>query len=195
MPQPGNTITLGQDGKYHWYYEVKMLKNTAILGTLLKIFGGIGIGMWLFANLMNGFEDVGPTTKVMLIVFGVIFVLTLLGYLLVAAMYGGKYCVLFEMDEKGVSHAQLPKQFKKAQVMGLVSALAGGSLGTVAPGLLAASRNSLYSDFSSVRTIKPKPGQHLIKVNAPLSKNQIYVDDQDYQFVLDFIRSHCPKAR
>ena len=195
QPQPGSSITLGQDGKYHWYYEVKMLKNTAILGTILKIFGGIIAGMWLFANAMNGFEDVGPTTKVMLIIFGVFLVLTLLGYLIVAAMYGGKYCVVFEMDEKGVSHAQLPKQFKKAQVMGLVSAFAGGSLGTVAPGLLAASRNSLYSDFSSVRTIKPRPGQHLIKVNAPLSKNQIYVEDQDFQFVLDFIRSHCPKAR
>ena len=194
-PQPGSTITLGQDGKYHWYYEVKMLKNTAILGTLLKVFGGVVAGMWLFANAMNGFEDVGPTTKVMLIILGVIVVLTLLGYLLVAAMYGGKYCVLFEMDEKGVSHTQLPKQFKKAQVMGLVSAFAGGSPGTVAPGLLAATRNSLYSDFRSVRTIKPKPGQHLIKVNAPMSKNQIYVEDQDFQFVLDFIRSHCPKAR
>lgn len=193
--QPGKSVTLCPDGKYRWTYEVNMFRNTAILETVLKIFGGIILGMWLLDLIFSGFEDVWAVTKVMFFIFLGLIVLSLLGYLVVAAMYGGKYCVLFEMDNEGVSHAQLPKQFKKAQVMGFIAALASGNPTTAGAGILAASRNSLYTAFGKVRTIKPLPGQHLIKVNAPLSKNQVYVEDQDFQFVLDFIRSHCPKAQ
>ena len=195
QPQAGSSIKLGTDGKYHWYYEFNMLKSTAILGTVIKIFGGIIFFLWLLDLILSGFEDVWAVTKVMLLIFAGFVVLTLLGYLLVAAMYGGKYCVLFEMDENGVSHAQLPKQFKKAQVMGFIAALASGNPTTAGAGILAASRNSLYTSFDGVRSIKPIPRQHVIKVNAPLSKNQIYAEGKDFQFILDFIRSHCPKAR
>ena len=188
---PGSSIVLDKDGKYHWYYEVNMFRNTAILGTVLKIFGGIILVMWLLDLIFSGFEDIWAVTKVMLLIFAGFVVLSLLGYAVVAGMYGGKYCVLFEMDDKGVSHAQLPKQFKKAQVMGFLTAMAGGTPTAAGAGILAASRNSLYTAFEKVRSIKPLPRQHLIKVNAPMSKNQVYVEDQDYQFVLDFIRSHC----
>ena len=195
QPGPGSTITLGKDGKYHWYYELNMFKITAILSTIIKIFGGIIFFMWLLDLIFSGFEDIWSVTKVMLLIFGGFVVLSLLGYAVVAIMYGGKYCVLFEMDEKGVSHAQLPKQFKKAQVMGFISAIAAGRPSTAGAGLLAASRNALYTSFDGVRSIKPFPRQHVIKVNAPLSKNQIYAEGEDFQFVLDFIRNHCPKAR
>jgi len=195
QPKAGSSITVGQDGKYHWYYELNMFKSTAILSTIIKIFGGIIFFLWLLDLIFSGFEDVWGVTKVMLLIFAGFVVLTLLGYLVVAAMYGGKYCVLFEMDEKGVSHAQLPKQFKKAQVMGFIAALASGNPTTAGAGLLAASRNSLYTSFDGVRSIKAFPHQHVIKVNAPLSKNQVYAEGEDFQFILDFIRAHCPKAR
>lgn len=193
--QPAGSVTLCPDGKYHWYYELNMFGSTAIIGTLFKIFGGITLAIWLLANIFNGFEDFLATTKMVLIIFGVIVVLVLIGYAITAAMYGGKYCVLFDMDEKGINHCQLPKQFKKAQAMGFITAIASGNPSLAGAGILAASRNSLYTSFEHVRSIKAFPGQHYIKVNAPLSKNQVYVEDKDFQFVLDYIRSHCPKAR
>lgn len=190
---PGSAVTLCQDGKYRWYYEVNMFRNTAILGTLFKIFGGITAAIWLLGNIADGFEDVLATTRMVLIVFGVMTVLILLGYAIVAARYGGKYCVIFEMDEKGVEHKQLPSQFQKAQLTGLFAALVSGNPTTAGAGLLSATHSSLYSNFSTVRSVKPRPRQHLIKVNAPFSKNQIYVNDKDYRFVLDYITTHCPK--
>lgn len=194
----GNSVTLCQDGKYRWNYEFDMLRNSAILGTLFKIFGGIILGIWLVTAIVDGFENFWGTTKVMAIIFGVFVVLILVSYLIVARMYGGKYCVLFEMDEQGVNHVQLPKQFKKAQVLGAITALAGGAAGSLTgagAGLLAATRNGLYTSFSQVRSVRSFPRQNVIKVNAPLSKNQVYVPDEDFPFVLDYIRSHCPKAR
>ena len=192
-----SNVTLCPDGLYRWVYELNMLKNTAILGTLFKIFGGIALAIWLLMNISDGFSSFLETTKVMLIIVAGMAVLIGLSYLIVAAMNGGKYCVLFEMNEAGLRHIQLPKQFKKAQVAGWIAMVAGviaGNPVTTGAGILAASRNSLYSDFSKVRSIKASPARNLIKVNAPLSKNQVYVDDANFQFVLDYIRAHCPKA-
>ena len=45
----------------------------------------------------------------------VFFVLSIVSYLILAALYGGKYQVLFEMTEDSVTHIQMPKQFKKAE--------------------------------------------------------------------------------
>jgi len=191
------TVRLCQDGKYRWVYELNMFKSTAILRTLFKIFGFIFVGIWLFVLILGDVPDVGKFTLSMLLVYAGFCVFILLCYGLVALGYGGKYCVLFEMDEEGLNHIQLPKQFKKAQVAGWIAVLAGvlaGSPGARGAGILGASRNSLYSAFSKVRSIKANPGGNLIRVNAPFSKNQVYVEDADFDFVLDFIRSHCPKA-
>ena len=193
-----DSVRLCPDGLYRWVYELNMFKSTAILGTLFKVLG-IAIGVvWLLICIMNGFEDFGQFTLLMLGIFAGICVLSLLAYLIVAAVNGGKYCVLFEMNETGLRHIQLPKQYKKAQVLSwiamLAGAIAGNPTGTGA-GLLAASRNSLVSEFPKVRSIKADPAHNIIRVNAPLSKNQVYVKDADFDFVLNFIRSHCPKAQ
>lgn len=192
-----NNVTLCPDGIYRWVYELNMFKNTAIIGTLLKIFGGIALAIWLLMNIADGFSNFLETTKVMFFIIIGMVVLVGLSYLIVAAMNGGKYCVLFEMDETCLRHIQLPKQFKKAQVAGWIAMIAGAIAGNptaTGAGILAASRNSLVSEFPKVRNIKAYPARNLIKVNAPFSNNQVYVDDANFQFVLDFIRSHCPKA-
>lgn len=195
--QLDGTVQLCQDGVYRWVYELSMLKNPAILLTLLKIFGAIIGGMWLLLNIMDGFSSFLETTKVMAFILAGVLVLILISYLVVAAMYGGKYCVLFEMNENEIAHIQLPAQFKKAQVAGWIAMLAGAIAGNpvaTGAGILAASRNKLTSRFKDVRSIKPDPARHIIKLNGTLKANQIYIDDAGFDFVLNFIRSNCPKA-
>ena len=190
-------VQLCQDGMYRWVYEVKMLKTPAMLVTLYKIFGIIIAAVWLLIAITSGFDNFLELCKWFLIILAGLAVLILLGYLIVAAVYGGKYCVLFEMNETGLRHIQVPRQYKKAQVLSFIAILAGAIAGnpTVAgAGILSASRNSLASEFRKVRSIKPIPAQHLIKVNSTFSKNQVFVDEEGYDFVLNFIRSHCPKA-
>lgn len=196
-------IELCADGKYRWVYEFNMLKNPSIFFTVLNIFGvliliqvilTIIIGIYDGTGLLETLKTAGTVSLVMLGLFGV---LTLLGYLIVAARYNWKYVVLFEMDHQGIEHRQLQSQVKKAQAWGWITAMVGlatGNLSTAGAGILSATKTSSYSTFSAVRSVKPYRRQHLIKVNEPFCLNQVYVDE-DFDFVLDFIRSHCPKVK
>ena len=46
-----------------------------------------------------------------------------------------------------------------------------------------------------MRRIKPVVKRNLIKVNELITKNRIFVPNDDYYFVLDFISQRCPKAK
>lgn len=196
-------VQLCQDGKYRWIYELNMYKNPSIIFVVFKIFGYIFLIAWaimIIADLFRGegWDMFWDNTKMMLIFCAVFSVLTILAYLLVAASYGGKYIVLFEMDEKGVLHRQIKSQVKKAQVMGWLTVLAGvraGNLTTVGVGLNSATKTSSYSSFDHVRNVKAYRSRNLIKVNELLEKNQVYATDEDFDFVYDYIRSHCPNVK
>ena len=136
--------------------------------------------------------------KACLIALGGTAVLVYLGVLVVAITYGGKYIVLFEMDEKEISHTQASEQFKKAQKLGKVTAMAGaagGSFTTAGAGALATSKQASISKFSKVRNVKPHRWLHVIKVKEFIESNQIYVTDEDFDFVYNYIKSRCPKAK
>ena len=132
------------------------------------------------------------------IVTAIIFVLSLLGYFVYAAISGWKYVVLFIMDENEVVHQQMPREVKKGQLIGdltmLVGALAGRP-GIVGTGLLAKSRSSMTSTLANVKRLVPCRWMNLIKVNQTFSKNRVYVTDEDFDFVYDFLCTHCTKAK
>lgn len=199
----GERVRLCEDGKYRWKYEMHMIKNPTIFLTVFKIFvyiimiGFLIFGFSLYA-IHGDWKGLWDMAKVMLLVLAIFLGLTILGMLLTAAMYGGKYVVLFEMDENGIAHIQEPRQFKKAQKMGAAAAMAGvasGNLTMAGAGMLAASRNSSTSVFANVRKVKPRRWLHVIKVNQRLNHNQVYVPDEDFDFVYDYIKAHCPKVK
>ena len=196
-------IHLCKDGKYRWIYELNMYKNPSIIFVVFKIFGYILLTGWAImtiSDLCRGerWDTIWFDTKMMLLIVALFVVLIILAYLLVAASYGGKYIVLFEMDEQGVLHRQLKSQIKKAQAMGWLTVLAGlkaGNLTTIGAGLNSATKTSSYSSFENVRNVKAYRSRNLIKVNELLEKNQVYVTDEDFDFVYNFICSRCTKMK
>ena len=197
----GKEVRLCSDGKYRWAYEMNMLKNPTIFLTVLKVMM-ISVGIvWLF-GLVIGIGDMSLDyflfwTKLTGIMIGIMFVLTIIGVLITAAVLG-KYVVLFEMDDKEVTHIQMPRQVKKAEVIGLITMLVGLAAKnptTIGTGMLATARSKSTSVFSDVRWVKARRGRDLIKVNQLLSKNQVYVSDEDFDFVYNFIKSHCVNAK
>ena len=195
-------ICLGTDGKYHWYYELKLMKNPTILFVLWKIFFWIFVGMWVFLSIINSIQghfnmkDFLDFSKIFLLILVGVEALVAISYFLYAAMQGFKYCVLFEMDGEGVKHTQMPRQFKKAQAISLVLILAGMATknpGAVGQGMLAGAKNSIVSSFSHVKSIEIFRKRNVIKVNERLNKNQVYACDQDFDFVVDFIKSQITK--
>ena len=189
-----------EDGTYRWVYEFSMLKNPIILLTVLKIFALVLIGMWLIFGLFS-IKDEGFVgayvyeAKALIIPAVILFVLSIISYLILAGLYGWKYMVLFEMNEEGIRHIHMEKQFKKAEAMGWLTALAGAianSPQVTGTGLLAATKQEMASEFSKVKKMKVLRGFHTIKLDALLNHNQIYADGEDYDFVVEFIKARIP---
>ena len=197
----GEEVRLCSDGKYRWVYEMHLLKNPTIFFTVLKVMM-ISIGIvWLF-GLIIGLGDMSLDyflfwTKLSGIMLGIFVVLTIIGVLVTAAVLG-KYVVLFEMDENEVVHIQMPRQVKKAEVIGFITVLVGAMAKnptTMGAGLLAASKSRSSSEFANVRRVKAYRKRNLIKVNQLFNKNQVYVANEDFDFVYNYIKSRCINAK
>lgn len=200
---PSNVMRCA-DGKLRWTYELKLFKNPVLFILCTKIFLCILAGIWIFINIIclddsnywpDRFLSIG---KVFLIAIPCVMLLVGISYLIYAAIMGGSYCAVFEMDENGINHIQMPKQYKKAQVIGLITTLVGalsGNMSAAGAGLLSMGRQSMYSEFASTRRIKAIRRQNTIKVNGALMHNQIYVPPGDFDFVLNYMTSRCPRAK
>ena len=198
----GSRVRLCEDGKYRWMYEMSFLTNPSIFLTVFKVFACVIIGMFLFfviiAAINGDWKTLVGMTKACGVMLAIFLGLTIISMFVMAAIYRGKYIVLFEMDENEISHTQAPEQFKKAQKLGKITAAVGagrGSFTTAGAGMLAASKQSSISEFSKVRKVKPRRWLNVIKVNQPFEHNQVYVPKEDFDFVYEYIKSRCPKVK
>ena len=202
--QYGVHPTLCPDGKYRWTYEVNLLKNPSMFYDLMLVMC-ISLGVvfvTMLAGLLYGdnldWESLSTMALAFLGISVFFFFLCLLGYVIWAGMSGWRYAALFTMDDVSITHEQMPKEVKRGQVIGEIASLvgmAGGTFSTVGAGLLAASINAWKSDFRSVRKVKVVRRRHLIKVNELLTKNRIYAEREDLDFVAGYIRQRSPKVK
>ena len=193
-------VRLYPDGKYRWVYEVNMLTNYSILFDVWKVLGismGILVLLFVVIAVFDGGWDVDMLigmASTLGIVALVMLVLGLIGYFVYAAISGWKYAVLFIMDEKEVVHQQMPNTVKKGQLIGALTILAGlasGRPGAVGTGVLAQSRLSMTSTLAHVERLISCRKMNLIKVNERFEKNRVYVNTEDFDFVYDFLLTHC----
>lgn len=199
-----NRATLCPDGKYRWVYEVSMLKNPSILTDVFKVLG-ISIGIvWLFMVAITaydgnlGLESLWFQTRLFLLILLLMMALGVVAHVIVAWTYDWKYKVRFTLDEREIIHEQLPRQMKKAKMLGLLTTIVG--LLTRRPsvagaGMLSSSHSTSTSTLAQVTRLIPCRRRNLIKVNQPLNKNRVYVTDEDFDFVYRFLCQHCPKAK
>lgn len=192
--QTPKSITLCEDGKYRWAYDLPMLKNPTILFTVYKVLAIAACFPLLISLIASGFTEILKILGLFILVLAILFVVGFIAYVIVAAVYGWYYCVIFVMDEEGIVHAQQQKQFKKAQALGMIAALGGAAAKnptTTGAGLLAATKSEQYSQFDRVKKMKVYPRRHLIKLDYLMSHNQVYVEDDAFAFVEEYIRSRC----
>ena len=188
--------TLCSDGVYRWVYRVSLLKNPVILLTTFKAFAATAAIVWLLMLAINLFsegftlEAVRGATFILGIALAVIAGLLLIAFPLYALIMGGTYDVLFEMDDKGVTHTQVPAQRKKAAAIGALTTLAGVAArnpGVMGTGILAASRQSMRTDFSAVGAMSENRFLRVIYLREGLFHNHVYADPEDFDFVRSFI--------
>lgn len=189
-----------ETGKYVWVYELPMTKSFFLLFEAWKVLALAALAPMTVIALTGLFGGDGLSgvlfgVEMAALVFGIMFVLSIPAYWIVTKANNGKYTVLFEMDENGISHTQIKTD--KAKILDSLTMMAGAATrnySTMGAGMLSASGGSLYSNFLRVRVLKAYPKKHLIRVNGRFVHNQVYVDDEDFDFVWEFIRSHCINA-
>jgi hypothetical protein len=198
-------IRLCADGVYRWIYEVPMLKNLVILETIWALIAGCGGLVYLvmvIGMLVTGsFDDIGDflrLTMIFAIVGLVVLALAALAYLVLARLiYGMKYVALFEMDEKEVRHIQMQKQFEKARALLWLEAAAGMALGDLTAAgasIYNASRDRTVTEYDKVKQIRSDRSKDLIRIGRPFFENHIFAEPADYDFVYDYLASHCTTA-
>lgn len=196
-------IILCQDGKYRWVYELNLIKNPTVFFLIWKIFFFIFLAIFcltMIADTLNGYmsiERFWDNIRILAYVFIGITVVTGISYLIYAAIMGGKYCVMFEMDDFSINHKQMPHQLKKAQVLASLTTLAGAASGNLSAAAIGISstRTDFVSDFSRVKRVRSFPRKNLIKLDEPFCHNQVYAADEDFEFVRTFIFDHCTGAK
>jgi len=205
VEQGTENIWLCPDGVYRWTYEMDMLRNPTIMLTVWKVLGiafGVVYLFTLIVDLVQGmivsWADLWAASKVFVILLGVFLVISMLSYIILAALYGWKYQVLFEMTDEYVKHIQMPKQFKKAEAIGWLTSFVGSLAGKpymVGLGSGVAAKNTMTSEFKSVETVKVRRKRNTIHVDYMLDKNQVYVHDADFDFVEKYVLDRCVKAK
>ena len=197
-------VTLCEDGKYRWTQSLNLFKDLSVFFLVWKILFFIFLGFFAVIMIVDAsnFEDFYPQRLITDLKFSGYFIIgmtavSLLGYLIYGGIMGGKYTVEFTMDEKGILHSQIPEQAKKVKKIGAITAALGAPSGNFsAAGVgMNAQRTEMYSDFSKVRKVKCRRRKNLIKVNGVLNRNRVYTAKEDFDFVKNYIISHCDNIR
>jgi len=192
-------ISLFDDGKYRWRYDLNLFKNPRIFFLVWKVLFIAIVIVFAFVIIID-IKNWGITQERLIynLKFFAYFIIGMtlvsaLGYVIYALKMGGKYCVIFEMDEDGINHRQIDSQAEIAKKIAKTTVIAGALTGnptTIGIGINSA-RTEMYTEFKRVSKIKAYKNKELIKLTEKLSHNQVYVFKEDFDFVESFITSHC----
>jgi len=191
-------MIITEEGKYQWIYRLDMKNNKSIFMLVLKVIlfsFGLVFALLLFLDLKAG-NSIIPTLTMMGGILAVLLAITFVSYKIVAHSYKNVYGMVYEMDDEGIRFSQVEDQQQFTDLVSRFAAFAGavshnyGLMGTA----FALTDNSAYSDFSKVTKIVEKRQDNLIEVISPFLLNMVYVEEEHYDFVLEFIRERCPKT-
>lgn len=196
-----NKVVLCDDGKYRWMYRLDLKENHSVMHTVYMAVGIcsllplviLSVIFLIDGEFINAMKTILP---IYLLVMLVVAIITVVSYYAVKAHYGGAFTFLYEMDEEGIMFKRCEEDDEKTKEIGDIGAFIGamtGNLGLVGTGTYMALSNGEYSRFSKVYSVKARPEWNLITVTSFMLFNSIYVNDEDYDFVLDYIKAHTGK--
>ena len=190
------------DGKYRWIYKMSTLKNPSMMIRMGRILGVTLLVIYIIAQLASligeGEKPFLQTVEMLTPAILIILAVYIVSYLLWALLCGGTYVCAFEMDDAGILHAQGKNKTEKQKLIEQMTVLLGAVSPTISilgGGLMASVNSSWKSSFYAVTSLKAKRRYNAIYLNEPGCKNIIYVDGRDFDFVWNFIKARCDKAK
>ncbi|HUX96138.1 MAG TPA: hypothetical protein VMV47_10430 [Bacteroidales bacterium] len=166
--------------KIEWSIKVPIFRNTIILKQLGFAIG-IPFGILIFIMII-------AKAYYALILIAALFLGT---YLLILAIWGGKYYAGFELDRSGIRNFTMKDHAKKSLIINSLAVIGGlfsGKPTIAGAGILAQSRQDLVIKWRSIRKVKFYPRSQTVMIKAGFGENiALFCNDTNYAYVESFI--------
>ena len=196
-------IDLCPDGKYRWVYKVNLFTNLIHLKRLWTVAMRVVVCAWIFVMIVlvgtYGFAVSGLLAVTVAILKGAAIALgaIALAYLIWAVSMKGRYCILYELDDRGIYCIRLAPQFTYERVCVYLDDYLSGTTGGEM--LFKAEREAskvVNSDFRAVSGIRASERRNIIKLGGPFARNRIFTEGADFALVIGTISGNSsPQAR
>ena len=190
-------------GTFCWVYKLPMFRNFAILRTYLTAMGFallLPAAFLLFLMVReNGFSsEVLSLLGLFAGIFAAVAFISILCYLGVAKLSGGYYVHIFRMDEDSITLSRASAGNRIAEAIGAFAASIGDdgtNPGHVMTALAQSSSPIVSTKFKDVISLKCDRGHGEIRVHSFLTWYSVFVGIDDFDFVAEYLQTHCKKAR
>ncbi|WP_156000753.1 hypothetical protein [Thioalkalivibrio sp. ALJT] len=196
-----NVIRHGNE--YRWLHDVSLWRDTVIplmLFRLILLAALIPALLLLVIETLEGsfLRGLQAFGQVYLIVASIMLGLFIIAYPLYVLVSGGRYSILFEMDDKGIDHIEMPSRgVKRTDLLarvGFLAGLASGNPSASGASLLALSRKRMHTPFNRVRKVVVYERKGVVKLIARnMTRNLIYAQPADFKLIKDLLLERCPR--
>lgn len=190
---------LCDDGVYRWVYEYDLWKNHTVILEIEKFFFLACMGIMVIQGLIEipqkGFiKALISAAQEAGILLGIMSVLLVISYPIYCLLSNGKYCVLFEMDDKGIMHTRMEKKVKREDLvewLWTANEILDSRLLSTSLSIATASEASMETVFSEVRKMSVLEKGKTITLVCRITRNQVYVPAEKFEFVKKYILERC----
>ena len=195
-----NRVVQSPDGKYRWACEVCLLTNltTFLHATKLLVLGATAVGAMIALFCLTAGATLSTAVGRMTLVMFMGLVLAVVGYIIYVFIRGFRFTVCYTLDEKQLFEQYTPARLTKIPdgkgLKGLIDIISSR------PGMpgwgfvYATGKSTSTMPLKRIVSIKPRRALGHIKVSLGLDSLHAYVPAEDFDFVVDFLRSHCPNT-
>ena len=181
------------DGKYRWARSVNLLTNMSIFLHLMKVLTLVALGLLLgvlFIMLTSGGLTLIRAVAGFFIALSVAWGVGLLSYIIYCYIRGGSFMSYYTMDEHGISELFAPHRKEDIENIGITPGLAGFT-----PVRATNHKTNTTVRFEQVRSLKYRQALGHIKLSMGLEALRVYVPEEDFAFVSNFLAEHCPRVK
>lgn len=195
-----NVLFREEDGTYDWIYCMNMMKDSSMLRFLVKVITICFIPITaLLLFLAWGSDDFLMMVGILALCFGAVMLIVLFSVWFINTIYKSSYMLVYQMNDEEIMFSQTTDQAAMTRTIAAATAAvnaAGNNVGGVIAGTgLAMRPNTFSAKFKKVSSVKGVRADHLIWVNTFMQSLMIYVPDEFYDFVWNYITERCDRAR
>lgn len=183
-----------------WEIQIGILNNMGVMGEVFKVLGIAAAIPALLVFILwaaDGFPQIGDLDGLGYFFILILITLSLTALLILAT--GNNYPTRYELNSKGVTFITLAKGRKKNKLLALLLIFIGsskGNLSAMGTGVLAASRQNMYTNWKKVRKIVYHKNRRSISlISTDMTKNILFCKEDNVNEVFNAVKLYCPKAK